>query len=187
VRRLGALHRRHPDILVELLLGTPQLNLLRREADLAVRLGTRGQEALVARKLGVVGWALYASSGYLAAHGRPRFGHGLAGHAIIGLDGELKGTPGGRWLSQHAAKARVALRCNDLVAAMRACEAGFGLAMVPSIVAHDAAVERVSAEAMIGVDAWLVMHRQVQKTARVRAVADFLVGLFGDERATLAG
>lgn len=187
VRRLGALHRRHPDIVVELILGTPQLNLLRGEADLAVRLGARGQEALVARKLGVVGWALYASAGYLAAHGRPRLGHGLAGHAIVGLDGDLKGTPGARWLAQHAGKARVALRCNDLIAAMRACEAGFGLAMVPSIAAHEAAVERVSPEAVIGVDAWLVMHRGVQKTARVRAVADFLIALFADEAATLAG
>jgi DNA-binding transcriptional LysR family regulator len=187
IRQLEPLHRRHPEIVVELTLGTPQVNLVRREADLALRLGPRGQEGLLARKLGVVGWALYAATRYLAEHGRPRLGHGLAGHAVIGLDGDLKGSPGGKWLGQHAGEARVALRCNDLVAAVRACEAGFGLALVPCLTARDAAVERVLAGTTLVVDAWLVMHRQVQKTARVRAVADFLVGVFATHAAMLAG
>jgi hypothetical protein len=52
---------------------------------------------------------------------------------------------------------------------------------------RDAAVERVSTETPLAVDAWLVMHRQVQKTARVRAVADFLVGVFIEHAATLSG
>ncbi|MGZ3406016.1 MAG: LysR family transcriptional regulator [Polyangia bacterium] len=187
IRQLGALHVRHPDIVVELTLGTPQVNLVRREADLAVRLGSRGQDGLLARKLCVLGWALYGSARYLAEHGRPRLGHGLAGHSIIGLDGDLKGSPGGRWLLQHASEARVALRCNDLVAAVRACEAGFGLALVPCLVTPDAAVERALPGTPLAVDAWLVMHRQVQKTARVRAVADFLVGVFADHGAALSG
>src|SRR5439155_25868508 len=65
IRQLGPLHLRHPEIVVELTLGAAQINLLRREADLAVRIGPRGQDALVARKLCVLGWALYASARYL--------------------------------------------------------------------------------------------------------------------------
>jgi DNA-binding transcriptional LysR family regulator len=187
VRKLGALHRRHPAIVVELVLGSPQINLVRREADLAVRLGSRGQGGLLARKLGVVGWALYASPGYLAVHGRPRPGALLAGRAVIGFDGDLKNTPGARWLAQYAGRAHVALRCNDLITAVRACEAGFGLALVPVLVTEDATIERVTMETALVVDAWLVMHRQVQKTARVRAVADFIVATFAENALILAG
>ena len=86
-------------------------------------------------------------------------------------------------------RARRAWRCaaTNLIAAVRAAEAGFGIAMVPCLTTRDAAVERLSAGVPLAVDAWLVMHRQVQKTARVRAVADFLVGVFAEHGATLAG
>jgi len=186
MRHLAALHARHPEMIVELTLGAPQVNLLKREADLAVRLGSRGQDDLLARKLGAVGWSVYASPRYLAQRGRPRVREAFVGHDVVGFNGDLAGCPGARWLAEHAGAARVAARCNDLVTAVRAAEAGFGLAIVPNIVGHEAAAERVLAN-VIMVDAWLVMHKQVQKSARVRAVADFVVELCQRERERLSG
>jgi DNA-binding transcriptional LysR family regulator len=74
---MADLHRAHPGLQVELLLDSRSLSLSRREADLALRLARPRQPGLVARKLGEVRSALYASARYLKKPGRPAVQDGL--------------------------------------------------------------------------------------------------------------
>lgn len=57
----AALHRRHPDIMIELLPGTRELSLSRREADISVQLARPDQHDLVVRRLGRLAFGVYAS------------------------------------------------------------------------------------------------------------------------------
>ena len=66
---LGDLLRPHPELVVELRADTRSLDLSRREADVAVRLGRPTEAALVAKKLGPVRFGLYAAADYLARNG----------------------------------------------------------------------------------------------------------------------
>src|SRR5262252_9260842 len=64
-RGLQSLHRAHPGIVVELIAGNVSINLLRREADVALRAGPRPtQQSLMVRKAGQVEFALFAGPRY---------------------------------------------------------------------------------------------------------------------------
>src|SRR3546814_12332024 len=64
------------------------LNLSRREADVAIRLARPDQGDLSIRKIGTMGFGLYASPDYVAAHGAPARAGELRDHRVIDwLDG----------------------------------------------------------------------------------------------------
>ena len=71
VKRLPALRVQHPQIQVEIVSGNVAVDLVRGEADVAVRMMRPTQPELVARKLGDVGWSMYAAEVYLTARGEP--------------------------------------------------------------------------------------------------------------------
>ncbi|MEJ1976293.1 MAG: LysR substrate-binding domain-containing protein [Acetobacteraceae bacterium] len=69
---LTGLRQRHPALAFELVLSNVVDNLLRRDADIAVRMVEPAQDALVVRKLGVVKLGFHARKDYLARAGTPR-------------------------------------------------------------------------------------------------------------------
>src|SRR6478735_1571756 len=85
---LTAFHEVHPRIVVELVLSNRSEDLLRREADIAVRMVKPTQGALTARKIGVLHLGLHAHPRYLKAHGVPATLDELREHSIIGFDKE---------------------------------------------------------------------------------------------------
>src|SRR6478736_2164166 len=83
---LTAFHEAHPRIIVELVLSNRSEDLLRREADIAVRMVRPSQTALFARKLGVIKLGFHAHARYLKAHGTPKTMSELLEHPLIGFD-----------------------------------------------------------------------------------------------------
>ena len=79
-------HERNRGVDIELVLSDEQQDLLRRDADIAVRMVRPTQGALFARRIGSVRLTLYAHRAYLARRGRPASLADLSGHAIIGFD-----------------------------------------------------------------------------------------------------
>ena len=65
-------HRAEPEIAIEIVSSNAVQNLLRREADIAVRMVRPDQGSLIARKVGEVALGAWASADYLAAMGTPR-------------------------------------------------------------------------------------------------------------------
>jgi DNA-binding transcriptional LysR family regulator len=133
VPRLAALHSQHPGIVIELVTGNQPVDLARREADISLRLTKPKEPNLVARKLGQAAWAVYASSNYLARHGRPSAKSRLRGHRVIGFDPELRGTVGARWLAVQGNLGQVVLSCNSLVSQAAAVGAGLGVSPLPCV------------------------------------------------------
>src|ERR1700677_4019602 len=76
----------HPRISVELALTDRNEDLLRGDADIAVRMVRPTQDVLIVKKIGRIDVALYAHRRYLKAHGQPSLRKHLAGHALIGSD-----------------------------------------------------------------------------------------------------
>ncbi len=175
---LRELHRAHPGLQLELLLDSKSLSLSRREADLALRLARPRQAGLIARKLGEVRSALYASARYLEERGRPALRDGLAGHAILAYDETLGAVPESRWLAQQARRAVCALRTNSVLAQLRAAEAGVGLALLPCYLAQPAGLVRVlPRSADIRRELWLAVHADLQRAPRIRVAVEFLADL----------
>jgi DNA-binding transcriptional LysR family regulator len=83
---VARLREAHPALKVELVLTNRVQDLLRREADIAVRMVRPKQEQLVARRVGNIELGFHAHRDYLARHGTPRRLEELAAHAVIGYD-----------------------------------------------------------------------------------------------------
>src|SRR5690348_15260305 len=84
---IAMLRLAHPGLQVDLVAGVRSLDIARRDADLAVRFARPSASDLICRKLGEVGFTLYASKGYLTRAGTPTRGQGLAGHDLITFTG----------------------------------------------------------------------------------------------------
>ncbi|MEA1673206.1 LysR family transcriptional regulator [Nitrospirillum sp. BR 11163] len=83
---LPAFLERHPDLTIDLSLTDDVVNLLARKADLAFRVGTLPDSALVARKLGQSRRVICAAPDYLARHGTPQAPADLARHNCLGFN-----------------------------------------------------------------------------------------------------
>src|SRR5688500_8447867 len=75
----------HPEIDVHVVVSNRQSDLLRREADIAIRHVRPEQPDLVARKVRDSSAHLYAAKSYLGRHGRPE-NNDLTGWVLIGAD-----------------------------------------------------------------------------------------------------
>ncbi|HVV52233.1 MAG TPA: LysR family transcriptional regulator, partial [Polyangia bacterium] len=74
---------RHPALSIDLVAEARKLNLLRRDADIAVRPSKFQQLEIVQRAVGAIQFGLYASDGYLSRMGTPDFTVQGRGHALV--------------------------------------------------------------------------------------------------------
>jgi DNA-binding transcriptional LysR family regulator len=167
----------HPAIALELVLSNRNEDLLRRDADIALRMVRPRQEALLARRLGKVGIGLYAHRHYLAACGVPESIVALQRHRVIGFDRDPSS-----WASVGAAPVAVtresfAFRSDSDLAQLAALRAGAGIGGCQhAIAARDPALVPVLPRAIaFALDMWLVMHEDLRASRRVRLLFDHLV------------
>jgi DNA-binding transcriptional LysR family regulator len=188
VKQLAALRANHPALLVEVLAGNRSYDLSRREADIAVRAAPVQDPDLIARKVSVAGWSLYAAQSYVDRKGAPAPFEDLRGHELIVFDATLANSPGAVWVEAHGCGAEVVLRANSLVAALNGAVAGIGIAALPCFIGDvERALVRLTPAILGTRDVWLVVHPDLAKVARVRVVMDFLLALFERDRALWAG
>lgn len=173
---LLALGRRHPDVQLRLRVDNRALDLARREADLALRVGRPIEASLTGKRVGIATYGLYGATSYLARR-PPRALADLAQHPFVSLDETFAQAPHVRWQQQVAGDARVVLRTNSMLALVEAVRAGAGLGTLPTVIAdRHTDVRRVLPElASIERDLWLVFHRDLQRSRTLRAIVDDLV------------
>jgi DNA-binding transcriptional LysR family regulator len=179
LQALTQLRERHPGLMVEIVSDNRELDLRRGEADLALRIRDVKDPELVARRLAIAGWALYAAPAYIERKGIPASPQELRGHDLVGFDSSLAQIPGAVWLAEHGEGASFVLRGNSLAAVYDAAVVGFGLAALPCFMADRAAeLRRISAERIGSAAIMLVAHPDLSRVARVRATMDFFIELF---------
>ncbi len=185
---IDAFHARYPGLRVELVSSDRFLDLSKGEADIAIRLGEPKDEALVGRKIADASWSVYASRAYVERHGRPHNAEDLNNHLIIGCDGPIANYPGARWLRSMAPHATVATRNDHWQGLMLALKAGAGLAALPHWQGDsESELVRVIENTGLVLPYYLLMHRDMQKTPRVRAFADFVASEIKSFRALVSG
>lgn len=176
--RLIDFNARHPGVDIELLIGLSPLNLLRREADIALRIGNPQSDQLVGRTVARVHFGLYASESYLETCACPRQLADLRRHKIIESVGELADLKQAEALRAYANGAQSPLRSNNAIAQMALLRAGFGIVPLPCyMAAGQSGIVRVLAKEFdLRLDLWLLTHRDLRRTRRIRALLEFLTG-----------
>jgi DNA-binding transcriptional LysR family regulator len=160
-------------------------NLTRREADVAIRPVPEPPETLVGRRIADIAHAVYGSPARLA-----RGGKDLSDHEWVGLEDTLATTVIGRWMQANVPADRIALSVDSLLALRDAAGAGMGVALLPCYLGdEDDRLRRVRPGSVNDVRSalWLLTHGDLRRTARIRAVMDFLATALGSERAFLEG
>jgi len=174
---LAKLRRRHPQLAVELVASNAVADLLRRDADIAVRNTDPRQEALIAQRLPPVKLGLHARRDYLDRFGIPTTLAELTNFDIIGFDTT---TPAVRaMVSTNAVfeRSAFALRTDSNLVQLAAIRAGYGIGICQTVLAErDPSLVRVLADQFdVDLDIWIVMHEDLRSNARCRAVFDALV------------
>ncbi len=172
---LAELHRQEPGIQLELIASNQLTNLLRREADIAVRMVRPVQTSLVARKLGTLGSA-YAYQSYLQRAGTPREPADLLQHSLIGYATDPQIERGFAAMGVPLKRADFAIRTDDQVAYGMLVAAGAGIGFLANYnTRHWPAVHRVLPQLAIpSLPCWLAVHREIRSNKVVRRVYDFL-------------
>jgi DNA-binding transcriptional LysR family regulator len=173
---LAALQRAEPGIQVELVASNQLSNLLRREADIALRMVRPVQSSLVARKLGDLPIGAAAHQSYLQHHGTPRRPQDLLAHRLIGYDRDHTIERGFARLGFPLPRQAFALRTDDQVAYGRLVAAGAGIGFVARYnLAHWPGVVPLLPMLQIPpLPCWLAVHREIRGSKVVRRVYDFL-------------
>ncbi len=173
---LAALREAEPGITLELVASNQLTNLLRREADIAVRMVRPAQSSLVAKKLGNVGFGAYAHERYLARAGVPREPADLLHHSLIGYAGDDTIERGFAALGHALTREVFTLRTDDQVAYGQLVAVAAGIGFVAHYTARRwPGVVRVLPQLPIPpLPCWLAVHREIRASTVVRRVYDFL-------------
>lgn len=166
-----------PDIQVELVASNTVSNLLRREADIAVRMVRPEQGALIAKKIGDVTVGAFAHRSYLAQRSPIRQTMDLMGNDLIGSDTDTAILDGFKAMGFAATKDLFAFRSDDLIVQWQAVRAGLGIGFVASYMARtDVDVVQVLPDALRipPLPMWLAVHREIRTSQLIRSVYDFL-------------
>ena len=176
---IARLHRAQPGIEVQLQASTQLLNLSKREADIAVRTLKPENPDLIVRRVARWSSAIFASADYVQARGVPEPGTAFAGHDLVlyqpYLDSGKEVTLG----SEPITHGRIAMTCTSGLLVRRALINGLGIGEVPlPFGAADGLVRLWPARECPPYDIWLVTHKDVRHTARVRVVIDAIAEAF---------
>lgn len=165
---LAALRRQHPALVIELVLSNRLDDLLRREADIAVRMLRPTQDALVAQRVGGIELGLHAHQRYLDEHGTPRTLAQLRRHALIGFDTESAFIRDLQRRYPVLTRDALAFRTDSDLANLAALRAGFGIGFCQvGLGRRDPSLVRVLPRQFAPVmDTWIAMHEDLRASAR---------------------
>jgi DNA-binding transcriptional LysR family regulator len=175
---LAAFREREPGIEIDIVASNAVSNLLRREADIAVRMVRPTQVSLVARRAGEARIGAYARKDYLRRRGVPERPSDLTRHDLIGLD---RGDSIIRTFASFGhtiERDSFTIRSDDHVVLWQALCDGLGVGFAATWLAdRELSLVRILPDLpMPGLPVWLTVHREIRSSARIRAVYDFLAG-----------
>ena len=175
---VGEFLRECPGLQLELIGDNRNLDLSRREADLALRMARPDKPGLVTRRLGEIAFACYA-----AAEDRRSFD----AQSFLVYGDESGSAPLQRYLSDLVAPERVILRSNTMQALVAATRDRLGCGLLPCFTAEcDPALRRVRVPyAMPPLTLWLVYHEDLKRSPRVRAAIAFIDKVMAAHREVL--
>ncbi len=179
------LRAEHPEISLDIVANDETENLLFREADIAVRMYRPRQLDMVALHVGNIRIGLFASSSYIARHGRPS-GDTLLDHEFVGYDRNEEIIRGFRAQGLNVDREFFAVRTDNQAVYWELIRAGAGLGFGQMRAGQlDPDLEEIPLDFDIPpLEVWLTAHERVRRVPRVALVWGHLahrLGAYCDE------
>lgn len=171
------LNSQWPSLEIDLKVSNQFFNLTNREADIAIRPSSDVPEHLIGRKVGQIDFGLFASKEYIRQFKTKK---GLLKHLedrnFIGLDNSLSHLKSCKWFNQMVSEDSQVLRVDNVNIMGKMCAEGLGLAVLPTYYKKTFKnLELVlMPEEFIGSDLWILTHKSISKTPRIKTCTEFL-------------
>jgi DNA-binding transcriptional LysR family regulator len=177
---LLSLRTKHPGLSLELVASDQTDNLLRREADLALRMYRPTQNDLIAKKVAELPIGVYAARSYIDQHGVPVGPDHLAQHTVIGYDRSTLIIDGMRRMGMKVDRSFFAFRSDDQVVCWQMVKAGMGIGFGQRVIGDaDPELVLLWPDLDIGsIPVWLAAHQELRMSPRVRLCFDHLADIF---------
>ncbi|MBU3920052.1 MAG: LysR family transcriptional regulator [Alphaproteobacteria bacterium] len=171
----------YPNLDFEVVPSNQTADLLRRDADIAVRMVRPSQGALVAQSVGDIMLGMFAREDYLARRGTPQRLEDLASHAVIGVDRDTASLQSLKPLGVTLTREMFAFRSDSDLAQLAAVRGGFGIGICQTVLARRMAgmVRLFPQEIALPLGTWITMHEDLRGNRRMRLVFDRLVSAVG--------
>lgn len=173
---LPALRREHPGLRIEVVASNELTDLLRREADIAIRNARPEEEGLIARRLPDDEGTFYASRDWLARRGPVAAPDALTGRDFVGLGPDPRYGEMLSGLGVRAPEGLGAVGSASHVVHWEMARAGLGVGVGPCWIGdRDAGLARVFPDlAPIAFPVWLIAPEELRASRRLRTVFDHL-------------
>lgn len=173
---LAQMQKALPEIDVDLVSSNSLSNLLRREADIALRMVRPNQDSLIAKKIAQVQVVSCTHSNYIRENGLPSNILDLLNHRMIGSETNLEIEKHSKSLGFDSLNFNYSFRSDDYLAQWAAIRAGLGIGFTADYVAaSDPEVKCLLPELRLPLlPVWLTVHREIRESGPIRAVYDFL-------------
>jgi DNA-binding transcriptional LysR family regulator len=167
--------KRHPKLRLEFVADARDLSLTRGETDLALRLARpkTGGTKVMARRVGTMGYDVYASASYSARDAKVL--------PWITYDEAMAYLPQARWIAATAVRSHeriAAVHVNDAEALLEAVIAGLGRSLLPCVVADgDPRLRRIGVKrgvSLLSRELWLLKHSELRRLGRIEAVVKWI-------------
>ncbi len=165
-----------PELEIELSVSNLADNLLRRDADMAVRFFRPKQDGVIARKLGDTEMGLYAHDSFIQRFGEPVDLEIVGGGFVTGFDRDPIAVASAIVGAAPTAPLRFRFRSDSVLAHQAAVECGGGIGMYfVDIASNRPGLKRVLANRVrLTQEVWLCAHDELKRSARMRFVWDRL-------------
>lgn len=175
---IARLREKHPQLQIELAATNRTEDLLRRDADVAVRMTEPTQAGLVRQRAGRIEVGFFTTARYLAEHPAPKtLAELVRDHALVGEDRSRGLIDALASVGVDTTPRSYAFRSDNHLVQLAAVRAGVGVGVCQVPIAGE--LVRVLPKVAFHLDAWVVTHEDLRAVGRVRAVFDHLVAELG--------
>jgi DNA-binding transcriptional LysR family regulator len=184
---IAKLHRLEPLIHIEIVASNSASDLQRREADIAIRNFPPTQPDLIARKVRNASLRLYAAPSYLDRIGNPQLPYDLHAAEFISIDSSGNFLKGLNALGLDLTESNFPILTENILVMWELVKHGLGIGIIDDTIGDvEPQVRRVlpNLEPLM-LPIWLVAHRELSTSRRVRFVFDLLATeLVGSQRSS---
>lgn len=179
----------YPGISVDVKVENSPADLLRREADIAMRMFRPEQNDLIAKKTITMNYGFYASKDYIERKGKPETLNNLKNHDIILPHDEILAYTNTYSRKNMLNNNSAAFRSNNMLALSTAVREGYGIGAYSCFLASqdDNLVRLFDNHVVLSADIWLVSHADLKRSARIRAMFDYLGDILQEHKNAFAG
>lgn len=171
---LPALMESHPNLTIEIVTSVSTVNLHRRDADMALRMVRPERGNVSIRRLGELGFGLYASKHYLQRKTSYDPSSTFEHDDFIGWSETQQHLPAAQWLERTLRGKPCRLTTTSMSAQISAVEAGIGMSVLPHFIAQQKDLVCVESDIGCNQPIWLAIHSDLAQSRRIRVVAEFL-------------